>query len=130
MGLSLSFARIQDLDQQIFIQSLEHYSRSWDFWDVDTLRRTLEQKNSAGYVHYSEPLTSHDHISGFIFFSTSINFADLLYLFVPRKFRRKGIAQLMLAKAFICLNRQGVEKIFLEVRFHLLKHHSIFLVEI
>lgn len=123
----MSFVKIQDLDRKILIQSLEHYSRSWDFWNVDTLSKTLEQKNSAGFVHYTEPLMSHKQISGLIFFSTSIDFADLLYLFVPKKFRRRGIAQQMLAKSFASLNRQGIERVFLEVKVSNLAARELYL---
>ncbi|HLR17668.1 MAG TPA: ribosomal protein S18-alanine N-acetyltransferase [Alcanivoracaceae bacterium] len=55
-------------------------------------------------------------IAGYLIISTVIDEADVLSVVVAPQWRRKGLARYMLENAFARLQRDEVERLFLEVR--------------
>ena len=57
----------------------------------------------------------HTVVKGFVLFSVTVDSADLLYLYVPKAYRRSGIGANLLKYATEELFKRGVREIFLEV---------------
>ncbi len=85
-----------------------------DGWNANMLKDAFSGGNFHGYIAQSEGKNGTEKV-GFITYTLGLDFADIECVFVAEKFRKQGIANLLVSSVVDKLSEQ-TEKILLEVR--------------
>lgn len=91
-----------DLEQKIFARS----------WSKESIEDTLSVKENVCLV----AVDGNGVIAGYCIFTTSFEDADLCRIAVSAEYRRKHIAEKLFESAFKKLEKNGINRILLEVR--------------
>ena len=82
-----------------------------DAWNLEMLLSSFKTGNFCGFI-----VANGEKKIGFITLSKTTPEADIETVFVCEEFRKKGVGRLLMEKAFEYLKKDGVNKLFLEVR--------------
>ncbi len=90
---------------------LELLTKEWDFWSIDRLLPVLKQEAYRGYF-----LCQGDEWHGFLLAFQGPYSVDVVYLYILKDARKRGLGQVLLKLFIAALARQKeMEGVFLEV---------------
>lgn len=93
----------------IFLLERNAFLTEW--WDKNQIEQDLIDSNKMYYVMQQE-----DEVIAFVSFLKAIDEADLLQIVVSPAYRGQGLGTKLLSFALKEMKKQGIKKIFLEVR--------------